>query len=117
MSEAPSGRIVLANAQVDAIVRGGGMPAALQRALSGERTEREDLRIVRGDGTRGVIRISAAPLFDDGGAQVGASSPSSTSPATGKSRKRSSSSLMSERAAYINGVSLQIDGALMGATF
>jgi signal transduction histidine kinase len=72
VAEAPSGRIVLANAQVDAILRGGGMPAALQRALSGERTEREDLRIVRGDGTRGVIRLSAAPLFDDGGAQVGA---------------------------------------------
>jgi signal transduction histidine kinase len=48
------------------------MPAALQRALGGERIEREDLRIVRGDGSRAVIRLSAAPLFDDGGAQVGA---------------------------------------------
>ena len=62
VAEAPSGRIVLANEQVETILRGGAMPAALQRALGGERVEREDLRIVRGDGTKGVIRLSAAPL-------------------------------------------------------
>ena len=62
VAEAPSGRIVLANEQVDKVLRGAEMPAALQRALDGERIEREDLRIVRGDGTKAVLRLSAAPL-------------------------------------------------------
>jgi len=63
-----SGRIVLANEQAAKILRGAAMPAALQRALAGETIEREDLRIVRGDGTKGVIRLGAAPLSDGGGA-------------------------------------------------
>jgi len=59
---------VLANEQASKILRGAAMPAALQRALAGETIEREDLRIVRGDGTKGVIRLGAAPLSDGAGA-------------------------------------------------
>jgi signal transduction histidine kinase len=72
VAEAPSGRIVLSNENVDTILRGAPVPAALQRALGGEHVEREDLRIVRGDGTRAVIRLRAEPLFDGNGAQIGA---------------------------------------------
>jgi signal transduction histidine kinase len=61
-----SGRIVFANEQAAKILRGAAMPAALQLALAGETIEREDLRIVRGDGTKGVIRLGAAPLFEGG---------------------------------------------------
>jgi signal transduction histidine kinase len=72
VAEAPSGRIVLANDDVDKILRGAPMPAALQRALAGEQIEREELRIVRGDGSKGVIRLRATPLHDEGGAHIGA---------------------------------------------
>jgi hypothetical protein len=72
VAEAPSGRIVLANDHVESILRGAPIPAALQRALGGEHVEREDLRIVRGDGTHGVVRLRAEPLYDERGAQIGA---------------------------------------------
>ncbi|HKS21175.1 MAG TPA: GAF domain-containing sensor histidine kinase [Thermoanaerobaculia bacterium] len=66
VAEAPSGRVVLANEQAEKILRGGAMPAALQRALRGERVGPEDVRIVRGDGANAVIRLAAQPI--DGGA-------------------------------------------------
>jgi signal transduction histidine kinase len=47
----------------------------LARAVeSGERVEDETIEIERGDGTRGVIRVCAAPLFDEEGTRVGATS-------------------------------------------
>jgi len=66
VAEAASGRVVLANEQAEKILRGGEMPAALQRALRGERIGPEDVRIVRGDGAHAVIRLATRPI--DGGA-------------------------------------------------
>jgi signal transduction histidine kinase len=73
VAEASSGRIAFANEQVAKILRGSAVPAEpLERALRGERIVREDVRVVRGDGTAGAIRVIAAPIFDDAGAQVAA---------------------------------------------
>jgi signal transduction histidine kinase len=37
------------------------------RSLGGETVEREEVRIERGDGTTGILRVSSAPVRDDGG--------------------------------------------------
>jgi signal transduction histidine kinase len=47
----------------------------LARALeAGEVVENEEVEILRGDGTRGIVLVAAAPLLDEEGRRVGASS-------------------------------------------
>jgi signal transduction histidine kinase len=47
----------------------------LARALeSGEIVKNEEIEIARGDGSRGIVLVSAAPLVDEDGRRVGASS-------------------------------------------
>jgi len=90
IAEAPTGRVIAANAQVAAIL-GRALDAPnvdgygewrgyrrdgrayerhewpLARAiLLGESVEREDIAIVRADGSIRTIRVSAAPIHDDG---------------------------------------------------
>ena len=91
IAEAPSGRILVGNGQVDhmfdgalsgprgadgSLVRTGfhpdGRPVApeewpLARAVLGEHVHGEELRVPRGDGASAWIRISAAPVRDRDG--------------------------------------------------
>jgi signal transduction histidine kinase len=95
---APDGRIVLANEQVQFILRQNDDPpeniAAYRTRLrgfhpdgkpyaddewpiartiaTGELVEEEDISVVRGDGTFGVIRVSSAPIRDGEGTLVAA---------------------------------------------
>ncbi|MFZ1993164.1 MAG: ATP-binding protein, partial [Solirubrobacteraceae bacterium] len=95
LAEAPSRQIVLSNRQAAEILGHGIMPLAsgdydgyqlltLQRErlkrdegplaramLSGEVVEDQDMLYVRGDGRTIVVRISAAPVRDEGGEVVG----------------------------------------------
>jgi PAS domain S-box-containing protein len=96
IAEAPSGRLIQASRQVEAIWRRptvfadsidgygayqgfhpDGRPYApeewpLARALkTGETVLAEEIRIARGDGTTGWISMNAAPLRDEAGAIVG----------------------------------------------
>jgi two-component system cell cycle sensor histidine kinase/response regulator CckA len=96
IAEAPSGRLLLANAQVEVIWRHPPIMAAdvpgyreyhgfhddgrpyephewpLARVLStGEAVLGEEIRILRGDGTTGWISANAAPLRDEAGAVIG----------------------------------------------
>jgi PAS domain S-box-containing protein len=93
IAEAPSGRMILGNGQVERILRypyfaaedvegyrryqglhPDGRPFEpgdwpLARALSsGEEISAEEIDIIRGDGTRGTIRVNAAPVRDSDGA-------------------------------------------------
>ncbi|CUU43087.1 HWE histidine kinase domain-containing protein [Blastochloris viridis] len=95
VAEAPSGRVLLANDQVSAILRGpldptGGIDAyatlvgfhadgqrfeldewPLARALCyGETVTEVEIDIVRGDGSRGTIAVSSAPVRDRSGTVV-----------------------------------------------
>ena len=97
MADAPSGRIIMSNPQVDATwgrslrhassvedyaawegVRSDGteMAAAdwpLARSVrSGETVQGEEIRIRRGDGSEGVVRMSSAPVRDSQGRQLAA---------------------------------------------
>ena len=87
-AEAPSGRILMGNPRLEAIVRhpilptpdlesyvkwgvhypdGRRVPAeehVLARAVKGETTQGEELVYHRGDGTRGWVRVSGAPIRD-----------------------------------------------------
>jgi len=92
IAEAPSGRIVTANPQVEQILRHPALPSAdiesyrewtgvwadgtplrgedwpLARALTtGEVTRGEEVRYVRGDGTMAWISLNAAPIRDTSG--------------------------------------------------
>ncbi|MDX2096983.1 MAG: PAS domain S-box protein [Leptolyngbyaceae cyanobacterium bins.59] len=97
IAEAPSGKVVLGNEQVHQILRQPFTPAEglqdhnryegfhpdgqvyrledwpLSRSLLfGEVVTDEEIEILRGDGTRGVINVSAAPIRDPGGQVVAA---------------------------------------------
>jgi two-component system, cell cycle sensor histidine kinase and response regulator CckA len=97
VSEMPSGRLVSVNAQMTAIFRTSFKPApdlesyheligfhadgtrytALEWPLARtiitrERVGGEEIRIQRGDGTEGFIRMSSAPVVDDAGKAVAA---------------------------------------------
>jgi len=97
VSEVPSGRLVSVNAQMTAIFRTSFKPApdlksyhelvgfhqdgsqytALEWPLArtiitGERVGGEEIRILRGDGSDGFIRMSSAPVLDDAGNCVAA---------------------------------------------
>ncbi|MQA89630.1 MAG: GAF domain-containing protein [Gemmatimonas sp.] len=94
LAEAPDGRIVLANPQMEKVLRmeleaGTAAPALkgfhddgteytpeewpLVRALSrGEAVSDEEIELVRGDGSHAVVRASATPLCDESGEVVGA---------------------------------------------
>jgi signal transduction histidine kinase/CheY-like chemotaxis protein len=68
--EAPSGRLLLRNPQNEAIFRRPLAPGEwpLPRALArGEQVRGEEVRIVRGDGTEGHIRLHAGPVRDERG--------------------------------------------------
>jgi two-component system cell cycle sensor histidine kinase/response regulator CckA len=97
VAEVPSGRLVSVNAQMTAIFRTSFKPApdlksyhelvgfhhdgtpytALEWPLARtiitrERVASEEIRIVRGDGSEGFIRMSSAPVLNDGGEIVAA---------------------------------------------
>jgi len=97
VAEVPSGRLVSVNAQMTAIFRASFKPApdlesyhelvgfhddnsaytALEWPLArtiitGEPVGGEEIRILRGDGTDGFIRMSSAPVLDDTGKVVAA---------------------------------------------
>jgi two-component system cell cycle sensor histidine kinase/response regulator CckA len=97
VSEVPSGRLVSVNAQMTAIFRTSFKPAAdlksyhelvgfhedgtpytavewplARTILTKERVGGEEIRIQRGDGTDGFIRMSSAPVLDDAGNVVAA---------------------------------------------
>ncbi|BBF94319.1 HWE histidine kinase domain-containing protein [Blastochloris tepida] len=97
VAEAPSGRLVLANDQVGRILRAPADPASgieayaklvgyhpdgrrlapeewpLARVLgSGESAPEQEIRIVRGDGSRGIIAANSAPVRDRFGEVVAA---------------------------------------------
>ncbi|WP_170263405.1 HWE histidine kinase domain-containing protein [Blastochloris sulfoviridis] len=97
VAEAPSGRLVLANDQVGRILRApadpsGGIDAysnlvglhpdgrrlapeewPLARVLgSGEGAPEQEIRVLRGDGSRGIIAVNSAPVRDRSGALVAA---------------------------------------------
>lgn len=97
LADVPSGRIVMSNAQVTAIwrktlrhasrvadyalwggVRSDGRPLAAEEwplarsVLHGEVVRAEEVTIERGDGTRGVIRMSSAPVLDSADRQLAA---------------------------------------------
>ena len=90
VSEIPSGRLVSVNAQMTAIFRTSFKPAAdltsyheligfhsdgtpytalewplARTIITRERIGGEEIRILRGDGTEGFIRMSSAPVVDD----------------------------------------------------
>ena len=97
VSEVPSGRLVSVNAQMTAIFRTSFKPAAdlksyhelvgfhedgtpytavdwplARTVITKERVGGEEIRIQRGDGTDGFIRMSSAPVLDDAGNVVAA---------------------------------------------
>ena len=97
VSEVPSGRLVSVNAQMTAIFRTSFKPAAdlksyheligfhedgtpyttvewplARTIITKERVGGEEIRIQRGDGTDGFIRMSSAPVLDDAGNVVAA---------------------------------------------
>lgn len=97
IAEAPSGRLILGNAQVEQIWRHPLLPASrisdykmwqgfhldgrpyeaaewpLARAVTtGEVVMGEEIVQLRGDGTRGVVRANAAPVHDSSGAIIAA---------------------------------------------
>jgi two-component system cell cycle sensor histidine kinase/response regulator CckA len=97
VSEVPSGRLVSVNAQMTAIFRTSFKPAAdlksyhelvgfhedgtpytavewplARTIMTKERVGGEEIRIQRGDGTDGFIRMSSAPVLDDAGKVVAA---------------------------------------------
>jgi signal transduction histidine kinase len=87
IAEAPGGRVLAVNASVERILGPGfdykgfhedgsaflSHEWPLARSLStGQTIEREDVRIVRADGTRHVIRASSAPIRDSDGAIIAA---------------------------------------------
>jgi len=97
VSEVPSGRLVSVNAQMTAIFRTSFKPAAdfksyhellgfhedgtpytavewplARTIMTKERVGGEEIRIQRGDGTDGFIRMSSAPVLDDAGNVVAA---------------------------------------------
>ncbi|MDP9370028.1 MAG: PAS domain S-box protein [Chloroflexota bacterium] len=97
IAEAPSGQVVLGNEQVERILRQSFHPAAditgyrehvgffpdgsvyepedwpLSRTIrTGETVQDEEIDISRGDGSRGTIRVSSAPIRDRDGQIVAA---------------------------------------------
>ena len=97
VAEAPSGRLVLANDQVGRILRAPADPAGgidvysnlvgfhpdgrrlapeewpLARVLgSGESAPEQEIRVLRGDGSRGTIAVNSAPVRNRSGALVAA---------------------------------------------
>jgi signal transduction histidine kinase len=91
VAEAATGRVVLANPQMDEIWRRSIVAGTegwngydesgreyrpeewpLARALAGETVPEEEIEIVRGDGTRAVVRFSATPVLDREGRIVAA---------------------------------------------
>ena len=97
VSDIPSGRLVSVNAQMTAIFRTSFKPAAdlksyheligfhsdgtpytalewplARTIITRERIGGEEIRILRGDGTEGFIRMSSAPVVDDAGGVVAA---------------------------------------------
>jgi signal transduction histidine kinase/PAS domain-containing protein len=95
LGEAPSGKLILHNAQVEAIWRRPFIDSAnveeyrgwpiyhqdgrrleprefpLARAVAGSATVNEELEILRGDGTRGTVLCNAAPIRTADGRTVG----------------------------------------------
>ncbi len=95
VAEVPSGRMILGNEQVAAVMRhpfiaseevegyaayrgihpdgrpyrGEDWPLA-RTVASGERVELEEIRYQRGDGTHGIMRVSSAPVHDGDGVAV-----------------------------------------------
>lgn len=92
LAEAPSGKLVFANKKIEEIFRHPMVYSAsvgdysswqgfhpdgrsyeaqewpMARAIhSGQIVKQEEVGIIRGDGTRGLIRLSAAPVRDDSG--------------------------------------------------
>jgi two-component system cell cycle sensor histidine kinase/response regulator CckA len=92
VAEVPSGRLVSVNAQMTAIFRTSFKPAPdlksyhelvgfhsdgtsytavewplARTIITGERVGGEEIRIVRGDGTEGFIRMSSAPVLNEAG--------------------------------------------------
>lgn len=97
VAEAPSGRIVLSNRQMERIFRQPTPPAEsiedyrtwqgfhpdgrsyapdewpLARSiLEGETVENEEIQVMRGDGARGVVSASSTPIHDREGKLIGA---------------------------------------------
>jgi signal transduction histidine kinase len=96
IAEAGSGRLLFANEHVVKVWRQAQLPSAsvaeyrewqgfhadgrpyepqdwpMARAVRGERIEGEDIHVVRGDGTRGIIRVSAAPVTGADGERLAA---------------------------------------------
>jgi two-component system cell cycle sensor histidine kinase/response regulator CckA len=97
VSEIPSGRLVSVNAQMTAIFRTSFKPAAdlksyhelvgfhedgtkytalewplARTIITRERVGGEEIRILRGDGTEGFIRMNSAPVLDEAGNVVAA---------------------------------------------
>jgi serine phosphatase RsbU (regulator of sigma subunit) len=95
VAEVPSGRMILGNEQVAAVMRhpfiasegiegyaayrgfhpdgrpyrGADWPLA-RTVATGEKVELEEIRFQRGDGTHGVLRVSSAPVHDGEGVAV-----------------------------------------------
>src|ERR1035438_7121236 len=97
IAEAPSGKLILSNAAIERILHrpftpstsveeygdyqafhSNGQPMQdrehpIRRALmAGEVVSDEDVHILRGDGTRGILRVSATPVQDHEGSTVAA---------------------------------------------
>jgi PAS domain S-box-containing protein len=95
IAEAPSGRVMLGNEQIERIWRHEVLPSGsiddyvdwqgfhadgrplknhewpMARAIElGETVVDDQIEIVRGDGTRGTILVSAAPIREDGGTVI-----------------------------------------------
>lgn len=96
VAEAPSGKLVMANSQINEVWRHPLIPSEdingygewigfhpdgrryegkdwpLARALMKGETVREDTHVLRGDGTRGILRLNAAPVRDASGKIIAA---------------------------------------------
>jgi PAS domain S-box-containing protein len=97
IAEAPSGKLILSNAAIERILHRPFTPSTsieeygdyqafhsdgqpmqdrehpIRRALmAGEVVSDEDVHILRGDGTRGILRVSATPVQDHEGSTVAA---------------------------------------------
>ncbi len=96
LAEAPSGRLILGNREVERIFRQSFQPASaaesyerwilmrpdgtplptderpLRRALRGETVTQDEVAIQRGDGTQGLLSVNASPVLDEAGSIIAA---------------------------------------------